>query len=264
MIFVSGKVIKHRDKSMKVFIILPTYNEAQNIEEMVTSLLALAATIAATISGIAVDITILIIDDNSPDGTGKIVDKLHDKNPEQVFVMHRPIKTGLGRAYVTGFKWALERGADIVIQMDSDFSHSPHYLPIFIAQIANDKYDVVVGSRYVVGGSIDSSWNGWRLLLSRVANSFWIRLILGVKVKDATAGFKCWSRRALECINFDQVCSNGYVFQVEMVYLCEKLGVRVLEWPIYFEDRRAGKSKMTMAIKLEAVWRVMQIRLRYQ
>ncbi len=235
---------------MNAFVILPTYNEAENIAPMVTQLLALP-----------VSLCILIIDDHSQDRTGEIADRLVAQYAGRVHVLHRAGKLGLGTAYITGFKWALERGADCVIQMDCDFSHSPDYLPDFVARVR--EYDVVVGSRYVPGGRLDPRWSGWRYFLSKWANSIWVRFILGTQVQDATAGFKCWSRRALERIGLDQVKSNGYVFQVEMAYLCEKLGMRILEWPIYFEDRRIGKSKMTVPVKLEAAWRVFQIRLRY-
>ena len=236
---------------MKTFIILPTYNEAQNLPPMVAQLLALDLS----------DVNILIIDDHSQDGTGQIADRLRDQHNPRVAVLHRPGKMGLGTAYITGFKWALENGADCIIQMDADFSHSPNYLPPFVSKIA--QYDVVVGSRYVPGGKLDPRWSGWRYFLSKWANSVWVRLILGTQVQDATAGFKCWSRRALERIQVDTVRSNGYIFQVEMAYLSEKLGLSILEYPIYFEDRRIGKSKMTVPVKLEAAWRVFQIRLRY-
>lgn len=236
---------------MKTIVVLPTYNEVQNLTPMVQQLLALPLS----------DLNILIIDDNSQDGTGPIADQLQTDCPNQVFVMHRPGKMGLGTAYITGFQWALEHGANCIIQMDSDFSHSPNYLPDFISKI--DQYDVVVGSRYVPGGKLDPRWSGWRFFLSKWANSVWVQLILGTQVRDATAGFKCWSRRALERIQLNTVRSNGYVFQVEMAYLSEKLGLSVLEYPIYFEDRRIGKSKMTVPVKLEAAWRVFQIRLHY-
>ena len=236
---------------MKTFVILPTYNEAQNLEPMVQQLLALPIN----------DLDILIIDDNSQDGTGQIANTLRDQNPNRVWTMHRPGKMGLGTAYLTGFGWALERGADCVIQMDSDFSHSPNYLPGFVSKIS--EFDIVVGSRYVPGGKLDPRWSGWRHFLSKWANSIWVRLILGTQVRDATSGFKCWSRRALERIPLRDIRSNGYIFQVEMAYLCEKLGLSILEWPIYFEDRRIGKSKMTVPVKLEAAWRVFEIRLRY-
>ncbi|MCI0477554.1 MAG: polyprenol monophosphomannose synthase [Anaerolineales bacterium] len=236
---------------MKTQIILPTYNEVENLEPMIDQLLALPLP----------DLHVLIIDDNSQDGTGQIADVLCARYPEWIAVLHRPGKLGLGTAYITGFRWAIEQGADNIVQMDCDFSHSPGYLPDFVSKL--DEYDVVVGSRYVPGGKLDPRWSGWRYFLSKWANSVWVHFILGNQTQDATAGFKCWSRRALEQIPLDKVRSNGYVFQVEMAYLCEKLGMRILEWPIYFEDRRIGKSKMTVPVKLEAAWRVLQIRLHY-
>lgn len=236
---------------MKTFIVLPTYNEAQNLAPLVEQILALGLP----------DPHILIIDDNSQDGTGKIADRLRDRHPDKVSAMHRAGKLGLGTAYIAGFEWALERDADCVIQMDSDFSHSPRYLPYFVE--AMEEHDVVVGSRYVPGGQLDPRWSGWRYFLSKWANSIWVRTILGVQTRDATAGFKCWSRRALEKIPLEKVRSNGYVFQVEMAYLCEKMGLKILEWPIYFEDRRIGESKMSVPVKFEAAWRVFEIRWRY-
>jgi dolichol-phosphate mannosyltransferase len=236
---------------MKTFIVLPTYNEAQNLAPMVEQLLALPLQ----------DSHLLIVDDNSQDGTGQIADGLQKCHAGQVSVTHRPGKLGLGTAYIAGFRWALENGADCVVQMDSDFSHSPSYLPKFVTQM--DAYDVVVGSRYVPGGKLDPRWSSGRYFLSKWANSIWVRMILGVQVQDATAGFKCWSRRALERIPLESVRSNGYIFQVEMAYLCEKTGLSILEWPIYFEDRHIGKSKMTMSVKLEAALRVFEIRWRH-
>jgi dolichol-phosphate mannosyltransferase len=236
---------------MKTFVILPTYNEAENLGPLVEQLLALPLA----------DLNILVIDDHSADGTGQIADALRDKNPNRVWTIHRPGKMGLGTAYITGFHWALEHGAEAIVQMDSDFSHSPKYLPQFVSRI--NEFDVVIGSRYVPGGKLDPRWSGWRYLLSKWANSIWVRLILGTQVRDATAGFKCWSRRALDRIALGEIRSNGYIFQVEMAYLSEKLGFSILEWPIYFEDRRIGESKMTVPVKIEAAWRVFQMRLRY-
>ncbi len=236
---------------MKTVIVLPTYNEAQNLTPIVEQLLALPLE----------DAQILIIDDNSADGTGKIADQLRNRYPSKIYVIHRAGKLGLGTAYLAGFDWALERQADCVIQMDSDFSHSPKYLPNFVSKMG--AFDVVIGSRYVPGGKLDPRWSGWRNLLSRWANSVWVRLILGTRVRDATAGFKCWSRKALETVPLQKIRSNGYVFQVEMAYLAEKYGLNILEWPIYFEDRRIGKSKMSVPVKVEAAWRVFEIRWRY-
>ena len=235
----------------KVFVIIPTYNEAENLPAIVGELLALEIG----------SLEILIVDDNSPDGSGQVADDLARRYPDRMHVIHRPEKLGLGTAYVTGFGYALDRGAEYVIQMDADFSHSPSYIPRFLEEIAD--CDVVVGSRYVPGGQLDERWGWGRHLLSWWANVY-TRLILGLKVRDTTAGFKCFRRRVLERIALDGVRSDGYVFQVEMAYLCEKLGFRVNEIPIYFEDRRIGRSKMTMPVKLEAARRVWEIRWRYR
>jgi dolichol-phosphate mannosyltransferase len=236
----------------QIMVVIPTYNEAENLPAMVGELLAL------DLPGLA----ILIVDDNSPDGTGKIADELAHRHLDRVQVIHREGKLGLGTAYITGFKLALEQGTDRVVQMDADFSHSPGYIPQLVE--ASDEYDVVIGSRYVSGGSLDERWSWWRYFLSWWANSVYTRLILGVKVKDATAGFKCWRRATLEGIGLDRVRSNGYVFQVEMAYLTEKLGYRFLEIPIHFEDRRIGRSKMTVPVKMEAALRTFQIRWRHR
>lgn len=235
----------------KIMVVIPTYNEASNLPTLIGELLALGA----------LDLEVLIVDDNSPDGTGQVADDLAERYPDRVHVLHRPGKLGLGTAYVTGFGYALEHGSDLIIQMDADFSHSPAYIPQFVEAI--EGYDVVVGSRYVSGGSLDERWSWWRYLLSWWANSIYTRLILGVNIRDATAGFKCWRRATLEGIGLDQVRSNGYVFQVEMAYLTEKLGFRFLEIPIHFEDRRIGQSKMTNSVKIEAALRTFQIRWRH-
>jgi dolichol-phosphate mannosyltransferase len=233
---------------MKVMVVVPTYNEADNLSSMAGELRSL------DIPGLQ----ILVVDDNSPDGTGKLADDLSQRYPGEFHVIHRPTKLGLGTAYLTGFRFALERGSDRVVQMDADFSHSPAYIPRFLEKL--DGYDVVVGSRYVEGGQMDERWSFGRYVLSWWANSVYTRLILGISVKDATAGFKCWKREVLEVIDLDSIRSGGYVFQVEMAYVAEKLGFRVLEMPIYFEDRRIGQSKMDMRIKLEAAWRVWQVK----
>jgi dolichol-phosphate mannosyltransferase len=236
----------------KVMVVVPTYNEADNLPTMVGELLALDIP----------DLEILIVDDNSPDGTGQIADDLTARYPDRVHVIHRSGKLGLGTAYITGFGFALDRGADLIVQMDADFSHSPSYILKFVEAI--EKYDVVIGSRYVPGGSLDERWGWWRYFLSWWANSVYTRMILGVRVKDATAGFKCWRRATLEGIGLDRVRSNGYVFQVEMAFLTEKLGYRFLELPIHFEDRRIGQSKMTTRVKIEAALRTFQIRWRHR
>lgn len=235
---------------MQTTIVVPTYNEAENLEAMAKALLALPVEA----------LSLIIVDDNSPDGTGRLADDLATADPERIAVIHRPGKLGLGTAYKTGFRQALAQGAEVIIQMDADFSHSPDYIPTMIAALRTGEADVVVGSRYVTGGRLDQRWSWWRHLLSWWANQVYSRVILNIKTRDATAGFKAWRRGVLEAIDLDRVRSNGYVFQVEMAYLTEKLGFRVLEIPIYFEDRRIGKSKMTVPVKFEAAWRVWQIR----
>lgn len=237
---------------MKAIIVIPTYNEADNLPKIVDRLLALPLA----------DLSLIVVDDNSPDGTGRIADELTAAHPDRLVVIHRPGKQGLGSAYAQGFQAALGAGAEVIVQMDADFSHSPDYIPEMVAAL--DEVDVVVGSRYVSGGSVDERWSWWRYLLSWWANQVYTRLVLGIDVQDATAGFKTFRRRVLESIDLSNVVSNGYVFQVEVAYLCQRLGFRVREMPIYFDDRRIGKSKMDVPVKLEAVWRVWQIRWQYR
>ncbi len=236
---------------MKTVVIVPTYNEAANIQPFVEALLHLRVD----------DLKVLIVDDDSPDGTGEVADELHAQFPERVEVIHRREKAGLGTAYLEGFTRALRDGADYIAQMDADFSHSPRYIPKFLKKMP--EYDVIIGSRYAPGGRLDERWSFGRYLLSWWANSVYVRFLLGLRVRDATAGFKLFRREALERLDLARVRSNGYIFQVEIAYLCEELGFRILEWPIYFEDRRIGQSKMTMRVKLEAAWRVWEIRSRF-
>ena len=200
---------------MNVTVVMPTYNEANNITKMLDTLFALPVP----------DLHVLVVDDNSPDGTGQLVEAAKLRYAGRLDVMHRAQKEGLGAAYIAGFAHALSAGADLVIQMDADFSHSPSYIPdmIDLAQTA----DVVVGSRYVRCGRVDQRWSAGRYFLSWWANSVWVNLILRLHVRDATAGFKCWRREALEAIDVERVRSNGYDFQVEMAYLSERLGFRV-------------------------------------
>lgn len=245
---------------MKVTVVIPTYNEAENVEPMVRALWALELPPREARGGAPV-LDVLIVDDESPDGTGQIADRLAAEAPERLHVLHRSGPRGLGRAYVDGFHWALSHGADVVVQMDCDFSHSPDDVPRLVEHIP--PYDVVVGSRYVKGGRTDESWGMGRRLLSWWAN-FYARLILQCRVRDVTAGFKAWRREALERIDLDRILSQGYVFQVEMAYVCERLGHRILEVPIYFEDRRVGRSKMTMPVKIEAALRVWEVRWRHR
>jgi dolichol-phosphate mannosyltransferase len=237
---------------MTTIVVIPTYNEAENLPIMAAELFKLDLT----------DLQLLVVDDGSPDGTGQVADDLAQRQYlGRLHVIHRQGKMGLGTAYVTGFKKAMELGADYIVQMDADFSHSPSYIPKMLGQIKD--YDVVVGSRYISGGELDQRWSWWRWLLSWWANTIWSRLILNVRTKDATAGFKCWRRSALQRIGLERITSNGYVFQVEMAYVSEKLGFRILEIPIYFEDRRIGQSKMTVPVKIEAALRVFEIRWRH-
>jgi dolichol-phosphate mannosyltransferase len=235
---------------VKPTIVVPTFNEAENIPKLVPALFALQVP----------NLEILVVDDQSPDGTGQVVESLMPSYTGRLHALHRTGPRGLGRAYLDGFRWALDHGADAVIQMDADFSHSPTYVPRFLSLI--QEYEVIVGSRYVVGGHLDKEWELGRVVLSAWAN-FYARGILRMKTLDVTAGFKCWRRSSLEAIRLERVRSNGYVFQVEMAYLSERLGLRVLEVPIYFEDRRIGKSKMSIPVKLEAAWRVWQVWLRH-
>ncbi len=233
-------------------MVIPTYNEAENIPKLLGELFAL------NIPGLSV----LIVDDNSPDGTGEIAEEIAARHPGLVNVIRRPSKMGLGTAYVTGFRYALSQGAQHIIQMDADFSHSPSYIPVMLEKIRI--YDVIIGSRYVPGGKVDEHWGLNRTFLSWWANNIYVPLILSLKIKDATSGFRCYRREVLEAIDLSQIRSNGYIFQVEMAYLCEKLGFKILEIPIYFEDRRIGKSKMDFSVKLEAALRVWEIKWRYR
>ncbi len=237
--------------SSKVFVIIPTYNEKENLPLICKALFDLNID----------DLNILVVDDASPDGTGEVADRLSAEN-SHIHVMHRKGKLGLGTAYVQGFDWALGRDAQFVIQMDADFSHSPSYVPQLLEAIKD--FDVVVGSRYIKGGSVDKTWSSGRRLLSWWANSVWVRLILGLKTKDATAGFRCWRAEALRQIGLENARSNGYIFQVETCFMAERKGLRIKEIPIYFEDRRGGSSKMSFKIKVEAALRVIDIRRRYK
>lgn len=240
-----------------VTVVIPTFNEADNLAKITAALFALNLP----------DLRILIVDDNSPDGTGAVADELVAQyatgDPQRMAVIHRTGKGGLGTAYVRGMTQALADGADYVIQMDADFSHSPRYIPQMIGVMRATGVDVVIGSRYVPGGSLDEGWSWWRRFVSWWANLY-SRVILDLRVRDMTAGFKLWRRAALENIGLDRVGSNGYAFQVEMAYLCEMLGYRLIEIPIHFEDRRIGQSKMDIPVKLESAWRTWQIRWRYR
>jgi dolichol-phosphate mannosyltransferase len=227
------------------WLVLPTYNEAENIDSIV----------AAARSKLPPSARILIVDDNSPDGTGARADRLAAEHGN-VDVIHRERKEGIGPAYVAGFRRALAGGAELVLEMDADFSHDPAYLPRLLEAARNA--DLVLGSRYVPGGGV-SDWGPLRRAISR-GGSAYARLLLGVGVRDLTGGFKCFRREVLEAIDLDSVQARGYAFQVEMTYRAIEAGFRVIEVPILFRDRRAGDSKMDGAIVAEAVWQVPRMR----
>ena len=229
------------------WLVLPTYNEAGNIERFV----------AAVRGNLPDSARILIVDDNSPDGTGELADRLAAAD-ERVSVLHRPGKEGLGPAYIAGFRRALAAGAGLVLEMDSDFSHDPAQLPRLLE--ASEHADLVIGSRYVPGGSA-AEWSAPRLAISR-GGSAYARLVLGVKVRDLTGGFKCFRREVLEALDLDAVQAKGYAFQVELTYRAIRQGFSVVEVPITFRDREVGSSKMSKAIVAEAVWRIPLLRYR--
>jgi dolichol-phosphate mannosyltransferase len=233
-----------------VWLILPTYNEADNLEPLVRAVLP-------QLDGTALPHTILVVDDGSPDGTGEIADRLADELPP-VRVLHRARKQGLGRAYLAGFELALDAGADLLMEMDADFSHDPRDVPRLIA--AAGAADLVLGSRYVPGGGVEN-WGLSRRLLSRGGCAY-ARVLLGIPVRDLTGGFKCFNRRVLQAIDLADVRADGYAFQVELTYRAVRAGYRVAEVPILFRERREGASKMTARVTLEAVWKVPALRLR--
>lgn len=230
------------------WVILPTFNEAGNIGRMVE---ALGPKLTEK------DDRILIVDDNSPDGTGLAADRIAEQNP-RVQVIHRPVKEGLGPAYIEGYRSALEGGADLIVQMDADFSHDPAYLPRLLA--ASELADLVIGSRYVPGGGI-TEWGQVRRLLSR-GGSLYSRAVLRLPVRDLTGGFKCFRREVLESMDLSAVAASGYSFQVEMTWRVARAGFSIMEVPITFRERQEGDSKMTTAIVAEAAWRVPVMRIR--
>jgi dolichol-phosphate mannosyltransferase len=234
---------------MKTLIVLPTYNEAENLPVLVNKILTLEGQ----------DISLLIVDDNSPDGTGQIGDRLSEEYPGKVEVMHRKGKQGLATAYIKGFKHALAMNDfEAIGMMDSDFSHDPAKLPQMIRSL--EDADLVIGSRYVEGGSVDRDWPAWRKFLSAFGN-FYARTILRLKTRDVTTGYRLWRAEKMRTFPLDEVLSSGYVFTVEMAYLATRLGYRIVEVPIYFADRKLGKSKMDFRIQVEAAFRVWQVLL---
>ena len=230
---------------MQITIVTPTYNEAENLPKLVSALFALP-----------LDLRVLVVDDNSPDGTGQVADELSQTSPGRVSVLHRAGKLGLGSAYLEGFNKVLDEGAQAVVQMDADFSHDPQVLVEMVKRIENA--DLVVGSRYTKGGAVDERWPLWRKGLSAFGNLY-ARTILGLPLHDVTTGYRLWRRNALMKIPLERIKSSGYVFLVEMVYLAHTLGLKVAETPIYFSDRRWGKSKMSFKIQMEAALRVWQV-----
>ena len=230
---------------MQTLIIIPTYNEIDNLEKLTRS-----------ITSILPQTDILFIDDSSPDGTGKLAEGLAQKD-RRIKVIHRARKLGLGSAYIRGFKYALENNYDFIFEMDADFSHQPVYLPNFLRQ--KEQYKLILGSRYIKGGGI-TNWGLWRRLLSWAANLY-ARIILGLPYRDLTGGFKCYSRQLLEGLDMDSIISEGYTFQIETTYRAYRKGYKIKEIPIIFKEREKGKSKISRKICLEAIWKVPLLRL---
>jgi len=237
--------------TLKTKIVIPTYNEAENIEKLIPQVLGLALPEAG----------VLIVDDNSPDGTGEMVEAMKSQYPGRIDCLHRQGKMGLGTAYITGFQWCIAEGYDFIGQMDADFSHPPEKLVEFYQSM--NGYDAVFGSRYIPGGRLDDRWPIWRKTLSTFGNIY-ARTILGLPIKDITGGFKLWKKETLAGMPLSDIKSNGYIFQVEMAYAATKLGYKVKEVPFYFADRRWGKSKMSIRIQLEAAIRVWQLLWMYR
>lgn len=236
---------------MSLAVIIPTYNEKENLPRLVERLVGLSLA----------DLTILVIDDNSPDGTGEVADSLARELPDKVKVMHREGKLGLGTAYISGFLEMLKTDCENIVQMDADFSHPPEKILEMLK--ASENSDMVIGSRYVKGGSLDVNWPAWRKALSSFGNLY-ARGILNIPVKDVTGGYRLWKRATLAAMPLEMVRSNGYVFQVEMAYLAHRLGFRINEIPIYFAERTFGESKMNLSIQVEAALRVWTLRSRYK
>ncbi len=230
---------------MKAMIIIPTYNEADNLEKIIGQILEVKP-----------DFYITVVDDNSPDGTGRIADQLSQANP-RIQVIHRAQKSGLGTAYLEGFRFALAQGMDYIFEMDADFSHHPQYLLDMLDRIQD--CDLVLGSRYLHGVRVNN-WAFRRLLLSKMANLY-VQFIAPLPIEDSTGGFKCFRRRVLEAINLDRIHSDGYCFQIEMTYRAFKKGFRIEEIPIIFYERQGGYSKMSRHIIFEAFWLVLKLRL---
>lgn len=235
---------------MRITVVIPTYNEAENLPKLVSALFSLP-----------LDINVLVVDDNSPDGTGRVADELVSKYPGRIEVLHRPGKMGLRSAYLNGFQKVMDGSVDAIVQMDADFSHDPSAL-LDMASLLRVN-DVVLGSRYVKGGSVDERWPLWRRSLSAFGN-YYARTILGLPLHDVTTGYRMWRRETLQQVPFERIQSNGYVFLVEMAYLAHCLEFKIGEAPIYFADRRWGKSKMSIKIQMEAAFRIWQVWWHYR
>ena len=240
-------------RRLRTIVVIPTYNEAENLALLVAAILSLELP----------DLGILVVDDDSPDGTGRLADELAARHPGVVKVLHRHENHGFGPSYIDGFRYALQLGTEYIVQMDADFSHQPRYLPALLAAIQGEA-DLVIGSRYVPGGSVAAEWHFLRRGVSRFANQIYVRLLLGLPVRDATGGFRAYKRGALSELGLDEIRSNGYSFQVETAFRCHCLGYRIGEVPIHFPERERGSSKMNWRIALEAAWRVLQFRWRYR
>ncbi len=235
---------------MHITVITPTYNEAENLPKLVSALFSLP-----------LDLYLLVVDDNSPDGTGRVADELALKHPGRIGVLHRPGKMGLRSAYLNGFQKILDGSAQAIVQMDADFSHDPSALVEMTKLL--ETYDVVLGSRYMQGGSVDERWPAWRKSLSAFGN-FYARSILGLPLRDVTTGYRMWRSDALRQMPFERIHSSGYVFLVEMAYLAHCLEFKIGEAPIHFADRRWGKSKMSLKIQMEAAIRIWQVWWNYR
>jgi dolichol-phosphate mannosyltransferase len=230
---------------MRVMVVVPTYNERKNLEE-------LAPRVLSALPGVE----LLVVDDGSPDGTGEYADTLGEGDP-RVHVLHRPSKMGLGSAYVEGFRFALDAGAELIVQMDADFSHDPDVIPELVENAGS--YDVVLGSRYITGANV-VNWPLSRLFLSYFANVY-THLVTGLPLRDSTGGFKCFRRKVIESIDLGSIRSDGYSFQIEVNFRCWRKGFSIVEIPIVFVDRHAGTSKMSRRIVWEAMWLVWRLRL---
>ncbi|GAB4502105.1 MAG: polyprenol monophosphomannose synthase [Anaerolineales bacterium] len=237
---------------MKVTVITPTYNEAENLPRLVSAFFLLPIA----------DLNLCVVDDNSPDGSGALADELAAQHPGRMSVIHRPGKLGLRSAYLDAFQTVMADGAQIVGQMDADFSHDPARLPEMVAAIEAGA-DVALGSRYVPGGSVDSRWPAWRKALSAFGN-FYARAILGFDLRDVTTGYRLWRADTLRAMPLERIDANGYIFLVEMAYMAWCLRYRFAQIPIYFADRRWGKSKMSLKIQMEAAIHIWQVKWNYR